>query len=136
MPSEAAVRDAPDSNLSGKTGEDRWGGEERRTRPRLRTLVLISLIGAYFASLLLIYVEFSLVQSGEYTSILMPLALVAVGLGAVLGLGYIYINRHFINPLEEMVMRLRSAPSDVIAPNLGLDVNSAGEIGAVPQRHF
>lgn len=133
MPSEDAVRDAPDSQLSGKKGNDRWRGEERRTRPRLRTLVLISLLGAYFASLFLIYVEFSLVQSGEYTSILMPLALVAIGLGAVLGLGYIYISRHFINPLEEMVVRLRSAPPDAIAPNLGLDENSAGEIGAVGQ---
>ncbi|RVU35167.1 EAL domain-containing protein [Hwanghaeella grinnelliae] len=133
MPSETALRDGPDLNLSGEEGEKRWGGEDRRTRPRLRTLVLISLLGTYFCSLLLIYIEFTVIQAGEYATILLPMGLVAVGLGAVFCLGYIYISRRFISPLEEMVVRLRSAPPDVIAPNLGLDEDCAGEIGAVGQ---
>jgi len=133
VPSETTVRDIADATASDRKGEERQRGEDRRTRPRLRSLVLISLAGVYFASLLLIYVEFSLIKAGEYSTVFMPLLLVAIGLGAVLGLGYIYISRRFITPLENMVIRLRSAPADVIAPNLGLDENSAGEIGAIGQ---
>ena len=66
MPSETTVRDIADATASDRKGEERQRGEDRRTRPRLRSLVLISLAGVYFASLLLIYVEFSLIKAGEY----------------------------------------------------------------------
>lgn len=131
VPREVTAHGIPDPTVSGQEAQESWGGEDRRLRPRLRSLVLISLVAAYFASLFLIYIEFSLVQAGEYSSIVIPVALVAVGLAAVLALGYVYISRRFISPLETMVARLRSAPVDVIAPNLALDEESAGEIGAI-----
>lgn len=131
MPSDSTVHDIADADVSAREGEERWRGMDRRLR--LRPIVIVSLGCIYFASLSLIYLEFTLLQAGEFSNIAAPLALVAVGLGAVLGLGYFYISRRFITPLENMVVRLRSAPADVIAPNLGLDEDCAGEIGAIGQ---
>lgn len=132
-PRDLKQREITDAKASDIKGEAKKHGVDRRERLRLRSLVLLSLVATYTASLFLIYLEFSLVQAREYSSILVPLALVAIGLGAVLGLGYIQINRRFLTPLETMAARLRAAPAEVVAPNLGLDEDSVGEIGAIGQ---
>ncbi len=111
----------------------RWHGEERRIRPQLRVVLLFNLALVYIASLVLFYTELAFVQSNDSAGIIFPFLIVAVGLGAVFCLGYFYLSRRFIGPLEEMVARLRSVPVEEIAPDLELNEHSAGEIGAIGQ---
>ena len=108
-----------------------WNGKNRRVRPRLRSLVAGALALTYVLSLAIIFLEFSVASQERGSTVLFSLMLVAGGLGFVLLLAYIAIRRRFIQPLETMVGRLRTASRDAVAPDWNLDEGATGEIGAI-----
>jgi len=131
MGNGAAASDETNRRPGRRAERAAWNGRNRRVRPRLRALVAAAMALAYALSLALIALEFTIAAPDRAPDIVFSLLLVAGGLGLILLLGYIVIRKRFIQPLETMVTRLRTAPRDTVAPDWNLDEGATGEIGAI-----
>ena len=131
MASGAAASDKNSPATGRALSPPDWNGKNRRIRPRLRSIIASALAVAYLLSLIVAAIALSLVGPPAGSTYLYGLLLLGSGLGLVLLCGFIFIRRRFIEPLEEMVTKLRVAPREAVAPHWDMNERATGEIGAI-----